>query len=186
MEDNPEINAKENRIEVVRVNSESVEFDQVASLVQNPSNEAAENVKGFHEEAITLQVDQSKYQLGDLAHYDKKPSDKEVVSSLRGSLKSTPHSVANKARSKKNENKGSGWKVWLPILSVVTIFFIVVIVVSVKNSPDPEKGKKYAMKFIRQRYVMNIYQSYITNINCFVTILFISETLFKVENQNQA
>ena len=46
------------------------------------------------------------------------------------------------ASSDEIENKGSGWKVWLPILCVVTIFFLVVIVVSVQNShPESKKGK---------------------------------------------
>ena len=155
MEENPESNDKENRDGV----------------------ESTENNTGNQNEVISLQVDQSKYQQEDLDHDNKMPFDEEVVTSLRNSLKSTPHSVVNKAISEKTENKGSGWKVWLPILCVVTIFFLVVIVVSVKSSPEPKEGT-YTLKFICQRNVLNIYQSYIVSTNCFVKTLFINETLF--------
>ena len=177
METSPESNGKEKKDGVVPENIENIELDERVSREQNPSNEERENGKDFHEEVITLQVDPSKYQQGDLAHNEKIPSDKEVVGSLHSSLKSTPHSVVNKASSDEIKNKGSGWKVWLPILCVVTIFFLVVIVVSVKNShPESETGK-YTLNFIRQCHVMNIYQSYILNTNCFVMILFTNETL---------
>ena len=177
MEENPESNVKENRDGVVPVNLENTALHKGQSLEQIPSTEETENVKGNQKEVITLQVDQSKYQQGHLAQNNIKASDKEVVLSLRNSLKSTPHSVVSKPASENIENKGSGWKVWLPILCVVTIFFLVVIVVSFKNSPEPKEGK-YTLKFILQRIAMNIYQSLIANTNCFVTTLLFNETLF--------
>ena len=84
------------------VNIENIELEKSVSREEIPSNEVTENVIGLDEEVITLQVDPSKYQQGDLAHNNEIPSDKEVVSSLRSSLKSTPHSVVNKARADEN------------------------------------------------------------------------------------
>ena len=148
MEGNPESNGKENKDGVVPVNIENIELEKSVSREEIPSNEVTQNVIGFNKEVITLQVDPSKYQQGDLAHNNEIPSDKEVVGSLRSSLKSTPHSVVSKARSDKNENRGSGRKVWLPILCVVTIFFLVVIIVSVKNSPESKTGKYTSTSYV--------------------------------------
>ena len=120
---------------------ESVDDDKREYLEQETKVASEPNEEGSLREHVTLQVDRSKHQNGKSTTGDTQPSDEQVVDSLKSSLKSTPHSVVEKKHLKADENKGAGWKLWLPIICFITIFLIVILVVSIIYSPKSTEGK---------------------------------------------